>query len=142
MTGRNRRRRGLRQAAALLLIATSSGCTTVPPAPAPMRTVDVPGIASSACTVVLFAGRGGSPEDFLHHGFIERARAAGLEARFLLADANLAYFLKQTLITRLHDDVIAPLRARGQSCVWLAGISLGATAALLYAAEHPRDIQG
>jgi pimeloyl-ACP methyl ester carboxylesterase len=117
------------------------GCQTIPGAPVPMRTLEVPG-SSSSCTVVLIPGRGSVAEDLVRHGFIERARAAGIDSSFVLADANLGYFVNQTLTTRLHDDVVGPLRGRGQSCIWLAGISLGGTAALLYAAEHPGEIRG
>ncbi len=94
------------------------------------------------CLVVLLAGRGGSPEDFARARFPELAGAAGVAADFLAADASLAYFLHRSVVNRLHDDVIAPARAHGYRQIWLAGISLGGTVALLYLREHPAEIQG
>jgi pimeloyl-ACP methyl ester carboxylesterase len=56
-------------------------------------------------------------------------------------DAHLGYYYKRTIVDRLRQDVIAPARKRYDR-IWLAGISLGGTGSLLYAAEHPEDVDG
>jgi pimeloyl-ACP methyl ester carboxylesterase len=120
-----------------------SACTLLLPAPKPMRSVVVAaGGARSGLTFVLLAGRGGRPEDFLHAGAVERAAKAGIAADFVAADASLGYFLRRTVITRLHDDVVAPLQGRGTRRLWLVGVSLGGTVSLLYARQHPEEIDG
>jgi pimeloyl-ACP methyl ester carboxylesterase len=45
-------------------------------------------------------------------------------------------------VQRIRDSVVAPAQARGKSRIWFAGISLGALAALSYAARHEADVAG
>ncbi|HXU46864.1 MAG TPA: alpha/beta hydrolase, partial [Thermoanaerobaculia bacterium] len=52
------------------------------------------------------------------------------------------YYREASIIDRLHDDVIAPARARGVETIWLAGISLGGLGASLYARDRPGEIDG
>jgi pimeloyl-ACP methyl ester carboxylesterase len=92
--------------------------------------------------VVFLPGRGDLPEDFVRHGLLDDARRAGLDADVLAVDSHLGYFLNDTILTRLHDDVIAPARARGYERIWLAGISLGSMGALFYMKEHPGEVAG
>jgi pimeloyl-ACP methyl ester carboxylesterase len=128
----------------LLLALLSSGCH-LRPAPVPLRTIEVePGIPGpgSRSLVVLLPGRRDSPEDFVRFGWGELARKAGVGARIVAADAHMGYYYRRTILERLREDVIAPARAQGVDRIWLAGISLGGTGAILYSIEHPEDVRG
>ena len=59
----------------------------------------------------------------------------------IAVDAHLAYYYNGTIVDRLREDVIAPARRRYDH-IWLAGISIGGTGALLYASRHPEDVDG
>ncbi len=50
-------------------------------------------------------------------------------------------YLDGSIVRRLHDEAIAPIRAGGAQ-VWLAGISLGGLGALLYGKAHPDAVAG
>jgi pimeloyl-ACP methyl ester carboxylesterase len=128
---------------ALIAAGTLGACAHLLRAPVPMRTVEQRlGAGRADCLVVLLPGRGSSPEDFTHHHFADLARQAGADVDFLAADARLGYYYRHTLLDRLQADVIAPARARGYRQIWLAGISLGGTSALLYTQAHPADVTG
>jgi pimeloyl-ACP methyl ester carboxylesterase len=60
----------------------------------------------------------------------------------VFAELTLDYYLKSDAARRLHDEVIAPLRAHGYREVWLAGPSLGGLGSLLYDRTYPQDIDG
>jgi pimeloyl-ACP methyl ester carboxylesterase len=125
----------------LLLLVTLTGCARLRSTPVPIRTVSYPGTGQPRILVVLLPGRYDSPEDFGRYSFPEIAARAGVRADMVAVDAHLGYYYKRTIVDRLREDVIAPARKRYDR-IWLAGISLGGTGSLLYAAEHPEDVEG
>ena len=135
--------RGLRlvltpMAAAVLL----TGCYGLRPAVAPMPTLPLAqGQQGADCLVVLLPGRGDGAEDFLLNDFARIAADGGVAADVVAAEAHMGYYRARSLADRLHRDVVAPARARGQR-VWLAGISLGGLGSLLYLAQYPGEIEG
>jgi pimeloyl-ACP methyl ester carboxylesterase len=128
--------------APLLLLLLTAACYRPKPATVPLRTIAVaPGAADAHCLVVFLPGRGDGPEDYVHHGFPEALQRAGSRCAMTGVDSHLGYFVDKSIVTRLHDDIIAPARARGQD-VWLVGISLGGLGSLLYTREHPQEVRG
>lgn len=125
----------------LPLLVTLAGCARLRPTPVPIPTVSYPGAPPARTLVVLLPGRYDSPEDFGRYGFPQIAARAGVRADMVAVDAHLGYFYKRTVVDRLWEDVIAPARKRYDR-IWLVGISLGGTGSLLYAAEHPEDVDG
>jgi pimeloyl-ACP methyl ester carboxylesterase len=128
----------------LLLAILCAGCTYRPrPATVPLRTLPMAqGAAEARCLVVFLPGRGDVPEDYIHHGFPERLQRAGSRCAMVGVDSHLGYFFEKSIVKRLREDVIAPAQARGFEEVWLVGISLGGLGSLLYAREHPEDVDG
>lgn len=125
-------------AAALLLLA---GCVRLRPATVPLRTVSYPGSGHPRTLVVLLPGRRDRPEDFGREHFPEIAARAGADVDMIAVDAHLAYYYNRTIVERLREDVIAPARQRYDR-IWLMGISIGGTGTLLYAQQHPEDLNG
>ena len=124
--------------AALLAVA---GCVRPRPASVPLRTVSYPGSGQPRTLVVLLPGRRDSPEDFGRERFPEIAARAGAEVDMIAVDAHPAYYANRTVVERLREDVIAPARRRYDR-IWLVGISIGGTGTLLYAGQHPEDVNG
>jgi pimeloyl-ACP methyl ester carboxylesterase len=92
--------------------------------------------------VVLLPGRFNAPEEFVEQGFVESVRRRDLALDFRIVDAHLGYYIGRVFERRLREDVFAPARLRGYDTIWVAGISLGGLGALLYAKEHPEDVDG
>ncbi len=97
--------------------------------------------SNSNCSVIFLPGVLDKPKDFDRHGFADGVRDAGLDLHLVAADAHLAYYREQTVLDRLHQDLVGPLVDQGQK-VWLVGISLGGVGSLLYSRDHRQQIEG
>jgi pimeloyl-ACP methyl ester carboxylesterase len=131
---------------ALTGVATSA-CTLVFPAPSPMRTVAIPASTSdgahpSRCLVIFLPGFGDSAESYEDHGFIDALRARSLDVDTVSANATFGYYANRTVLTRLHEDVMVPARARGYEQIWLVGTSMGGMGALLLAKQEQAGLAG
>ena len=109
-----------------------------------MDALRVPAASASpaAALLVMLPAAYSRPGDFVAEGLVGAARAAGVDAEIVLADAHMGYFSDRTVVARLREDIVLPARARGVRQVWLAGISLGGFAALGYAVRHPQEVDG
>lgn len=92
--------------------------------------------------IVLLTGTYSEPEDFVREGFPAAVRERGIAAEIAMAATRAARVADGSIVASLHDEVIAPARRRGRRRVWIAGISLGALAALAYAARHEAEVEG
>ncbi len=122
------RRRALLAAAAATSLA---GCALMrQPTPIPMELIaDDRACAQQApVLLVLLPGAHMTPAEMQAEGLVAAVRQRGLAVDVLVAGASMDYVYDGSLLRRLHDDVIAPYRARGYRRVWLAGISLGGCA--------------
>lgn len=108
-----------------------------------MRTLfdAVPG-TSATVLLALLSGTFTQPEDFIREGFVAAVRGRGIRADIAMAEVRMAYFADGSVVERLQEAVVAPARARGNTHIWFAGISLGALAALAFAARHPGELEG
>ncbi len=132
---------GLASLAGIALLTTA--CYRPKPATVPLRVLDLPGgDKASRCLVVFLPGRGDRPEDYLRQGFPEALRKAGSSCRTIGVDSHLGYFTERSIAHRLHEDVIAPAKARGVEEIWLVGISLGGLGSVLQARNYPENVDG
>jgi len=109
-----------------------------------MRTI-LASAAEGRRTALLLALLGGSltePEDFVREGFPQALRDRGIAADLSLSEMKMAWFADGSVVSRIRDSVVDPAKARGHARIWMAGISLGALAALCYAARHEDDLAG
>jgi pimeloyl-ACP methyl ester carboxylesterase len=124
---------------ALCLVLLCSSCLYSRAAEVPMpMTMHASGDAPKGVFVFL-PGLGDEPEKFVENGFVDRVKALGFDAATV--DAHFGYYRDRILKPRLDADVIAPLRAKGYSKIWLCGISLGGFGSVLYSVEHA-DVAG
>ena len=98
-------------------------------------------LPDSPCTALLLPGTWDYPRDFARHDFGKVAAELGAPIDLVALDAHMGYYKNRSIVTRVHDDYVAPLRAQGER-VWLVGTSLGGVGALIYAAEHPNELEG
>jgi pimeloyl-ACP methyl ester carboxylesterase len=82
------------------------------------------------------------PQDLVEHGVVRAMRERSLPVDVVAVEAHLGYYLDGSFSKQLKDKVIAPARARNYQRIWLMGISLGGMGALIYASEHPAEIEG
>jgi pimeloyl-ACP methyl ester carboxylesterase len=92
--------------------------------------------------MVLLPGRHDTAADFEKHGFVQAARGFGAPVDLVAVDARYGYYIGRTLGQRLAEDVFAPARIRGYRAFWLSGISMGGLGALIYAEQHPNEVEG
>jgi len=81
-------------------------------------------------------------QDLVQWGFVRALRERSLPIDVVAVEAHLGYYLERSLSSLLTHDIIAPARARNYRRIWLMGISLGGMGSLIYAQEHPADIEG
>jgi pimeloyl-ACP methyl ester carboxylesterase len=117
-----------------------TACTLPPPATTPMAQVGQPAERQSETLLVFLPGRGDRGADFVEQRFLEIGAGHGFD--MLAADAHFGYYTSETIVDRLHADVIRPARRRGYERIWLLGISAGGLGAALYADAHPGLIDG
>ena len=118
-----------------------SGCFNMPPTEVPLpgiQTAD-PG-ARHDVLVNMLPGRGDRGETFIAEGFQQAGERLGFDS--IAVDAHFGYYRKRILLPRLHEDIVVPARAAGYEKIWLLGISAGGFGSLLYATEHPDEIDG
>lgn len=111
--------------------------------PGLMETIaDVQGDPRERVLLVLLPPAYGSARDFVDHGYVSAIRSRGLPVDVIAAGAIADHYLDETVVARLHADVIAPARAKGYRRLWLAGISIGGFGSLLTMQSHAADIEG
>ena len=121
-----------------------SGCALWRPSVAPIRVLAEPARCATPVDtlIVMLPGSYSLPEEFQRESFVKILRARHLAADLVLVDAHVGYYRNRSIVDRLAEDVIRPARARGYRHVWIAGISIGAVGAMLYANVHPDDVDG
>jgi pimeloyl-ACP methyl ester carboxylesterase len=106
-----------------------------------MPSIAVPGSNPGHDTVVIMLpGRGDRAATFISNGFQNAGENYGFDT--IAADAHFGYFRKRNLVERLHADIVLPAREAGYKKIWLLGISAGGFGSILYASQHPDEIDG
>jgi len=132
-------RRCLSLGCCLLLL----GCAYIQPPKNKLETLSrIRGEGPAETLFILLPGMGSRADDFIEKGFLGQLEQSGVRADAVLVDAYLGYYLKRTVITRLHEDVVLPAIQRGYRNVWMVGISMGGFGTILYMREHPQVLKG
>ena len=92
--------------------------------------------------LVMVPGAYFQPGDFAAHGFPTALERHGCPFDVVVADLPTDAYLAGAASQWLRANIIAPALARGYRRLWLLGISLGGMGALLYAQEHPQEVEG
>jgi pimeloyl-ACP methyl ester carboxylesterase len=92
--------------------------------------------------LVFLRGIGGDHASFAEEGLVADIQSRGLPYDMAAPNAHVGYYADGTLTIRLKTDVIDPARAAGYRRIYLVGVSMGGTGALLYARDYPEGIAG
>ena len=92
--------------------------------------------------LVMLPGAKARPRDLVQYGFVRALRERSLPIDVVAVDAHLGYYLERSLSAHLTHDIVAPTGTKNYQRIWLMGVSLGGMGALIYAREHPADIEG
>jgi pimeloyl-ACP methyl ester carboxylesterase len=118
-----------------------SGCIGMAPTENPIPGIETADTSSRSNTlVIMLPGRGDRGVTFIDQGFQREGQRHGFDT--IAVDAHFGYYMKRSLLPRLHEDIVLPARAAGYESIWLLGVSMGGFGSLLYAAEHPDEIDG
>jgi pimeloyl-ACP methyl ester carboxylesterase len=101
----------------------------------------VPGTVASL-RIVLIPAANQQPENLKAAGFLAAVRDRRLDIDIMLVAPQLAHLTDRSALTHLHTEVVLPARSSGCTAIWFAGISMGGFLALLYAADHPAELDG
>ena len=120
------------------------GCVTLGDADKPISSEIVYGPKPGAdrTAVIVLPGFGVDVEEMKERNIAGAIHSAWPHANVILANANFAYYRARNVVERLHDDVVAPVRAQGYKHIWIVGASMGGLGALLYEREHPGLVSG
>jgi pimeloyl-ACP methyl ester carboxylesterase len=125
----------------LSTIVLLSGCIGLVPTETPIPSIaTVRADSPNDTLVIMLPGRGDRADTFIAHGFQKEGQRLGFDT--LAVDAHFGYYMRRSLLPRLHEDIVVPARAAGYQNIWLLGISMGGFGSLLYAAEHSDEIDG
>lgn len=123
-----------------LLIALLCGCF----GNAPLKALNYAAVsnATQKNLIVFLRGLGGDHRDFVRESFVDAVKQRHLPFDMTAPNAHFGYYFSQTLTTRLAADIIDPATVAGYEKIWLVGVSMGGLGSLMYAKEHPEDIDG
>lgn len=123
------------------LLVVTAGCAFLAPAEVPLPSIETaePGSRNDTL-VVMLPGFGDRAEAFIREGFQSTGARYGFDT--VAVDAHFRYYRERSLLERLHEDIVLPARSAGYDSVWMLGISMGGLGSLLYASEHPEQVDG
>ena len=98
--------------------------------------------ATNANLFVFMRGLGGSHRSFADAGMVDAVKMRSIPFDIIAPNAHFAYYSEQTLIERLHEDVILPATREGYTNIWLVGVSMGGLGSMMYFKDHPAHIDG
>ncbi len=108
---------------------------------APMQISEFPADKQPAKhLIILLSGRGASDTYFQDNEWVKIAREYGSDVDFIAPFAHFGYYMSQSLLPRLNEDVIIPAKKRGYQTISIAGISMGGLGSILYSNKFPTDI--
>jgi pimeloyl-ACP methyl ester carboxylesterase len=121
-----------------------AGCIAIGDSTRPIavETFVAPRPPAARTLVIVLPGFGVDAQDMRERGLARAIQEGWPEADVLLASATFAYYRDGKLVSRLHEDVVAPAVRAGYRRIWLSGASMGGMGALLYEREHGALLAG
>jgi pimeloyl-ACP methyl ester carboxylesterase len=141
----NARPRRLRIWLGALAATTLPACTALLPKPVdpmPTQWIDAPSPGPVRRLAIVLPGRGDDLVALANAGIAAAIQRSRPDFDVVLVEATLSYYMDGGIVTRLHDQIVAPARARGYREIWLAGASMGGVGVTLYEHEHPGELSG
>ena len=108
----------------LALAALSlSGCFGMAPTENPIPGIETSDSGSRSDTlVIMLPGRGDRARTFVEQGFHREGQRHGFDT--IAVDAHFGYYMKRSLLPRLHQDIVLPARDAGYETVSYTHLTL------------------
>lgn len=92
--------------------------------------------------LLMLPGAKNTPQQLVENGFISALRERKQGVDVLALDAHADAYLNRAEIERQLHDTLDAARAHGYDRIWLLGISLGGTGAMICAIQRTAEIDG
>ncbi|MBI5007054.1 MAG: alpha/beta hydrolase [Nitrosomonadales bacterium] len=92
--------------------------------------------------LLMLPGAKNTPQQLVDNGFIRALRERKLPVDVLALDAHVDLYLERADIERVLHHTLDEVRAKGYRRIWLLGISLGGSGAMICATQRTAEIEG
>ncbi len=101
-----------------------------------------PEAADERVLLLMLPGAKNTPQQLVEHGFIRALRERQLAVDVLALDTHVDLYLDRADIERVLHHAVDEVRAQGYRRIWLLGISLGGSGAMICATQRTAEIEG
>ncbi|MDP1635288.1 MAG: hypothetical protein Q8L69_11485 [Gallionellaceae bacterium] len=101
-----------------------------------------PAAADERILLLMLPGAKNTPQQLVEYGFIRALRERELPVDVLALHAHVDLYLERTDIERVLHGTLDEVRAQGYRRIWLLGISLGGSGAMICATQRTAEIEG
>ena len=101
-----------------------------------------PDVEGERILLLMLPGAKNTPQQLVENGFIRELRERRLPVDVLALDAHVDLYLERADIERVLHQALDEARANGYRRIWLLGISLGGSGAMICATQRPAEIEG
>ncbi|MBU1425350.1 MAG: alpha/beta hydrolase [Gammaproteobacteria bacterium] len=101
-----------------------------------------PDVAGERILLLMLPGAKNTPQQLVDYGFIRELRERRLPVDVLALDAHVDLYLERADIERVLHHTLDEARTHGYRRIWLLGISLGGSGAMICATQRTADIEG
>jgi pimeloyl-ACP methyl ester carboxylesterase len=98
--------------------------------------------AGERILLLMLQGAKNTPQQLVQHGFIHALRERKQCVDVLALDAHADSYLDRTDIERQLHDTLDAARVHGYRRLWVLGISLGGTGAMICATQRTAEVEG
>lgn len=98
--------------------------------------------ATVPCLLVLLPGFFDEPDEFERQGLVGDLHVAAPACDLVAVATHLYDYQDESIVARVHEDIVLVARERGYERIWLVGVSMGALGAILTARAHPESVDG
>lgn len=101
-----------------------------------------PGVTGERILLLMLPGAKNTPQQLVENGFIRALRERNLAVDVLALHAHVDLYLDRADIERVLHHTLDEVRAHGYRRIWLLGISLGGSGAMICATQRAPEIEG
>lgn len=101
-----------------------------------------PDVDGERILLLMLPGAKNTPQQLVENGFIRELRERRLPVDVLALDAHVDLYLERADIERVLHHTLDEARAQGYRRIWLLGISLGGSGAMICATQRIAEIEG
>lgn len=101
-----------------------------------------PAVEGKRILLLMLPGAKNTPQQLVDNGFIRALRERDLPVDVLALDTHVDLYLERADIERVLHQTLDELRAQGYRRIWLLGISLGGSGAMICATQRTAEIEG